>query len=136
MRKIETQIWLGDGLMSAAEVIALHRRLEEAISFVGGLQQLPRPDGQCDYEAWEEENKVWEEELRDAVKDLVVGLLGRELTGVSRKVSKRTKDTMSGANYTYEKMLEAGLGASDVGVDSDFEIADMFVEHFKRKRGQ
>lgn len=72
MRIFHGTVFLGSGDHSKQAVEALHARLDDAVSALGGLQQSRNPDeATLDAEA-----RV---ELEEVVRDLVSALLGREV---------------------------------------------------------
>ena len=70
-REFTEMIFLGAGDSSKAQVEKLHKRLDDAVGILGGLQQPLMSTDKMDREVEEHEIRVLREELRDAVEDIV-----------------------------------------------------------------
>lgn len=79
MRKFTGLLFLGAGRFSVRGRVRLHARLDEALDLSGGLQQpdliTSRPDP-----ARDEHAANMAEEVRDAARDLVAALTGRDMS--------------------------------------------------------
>ena len=74
MRKIHDEIFMGNGKHSLAEVYKLHRKVEKAITILGGLQQPGHPDSEERVQNEERVREQMERELRNTILDIAVGL--------------------------------------------------------------
>jgi hypothetical protein len=66
IREFKAMVYLGNGDLSLAICYHLHRRLEEALVKLGGLQQLRDKD----------EGQEWQ--IEGIVRDIVMALTGKE----------------------------------------------------------
>ena len=67
-RQFKGLLFRGDGDFSGHESVILHKRLDEGLSILSGLQQEHPSD-------W----RKWQADLEDVVKDLAAALLGRDV---------------------------------------------------------
>lgn len=74
-RQFEALLFLGAGEFSLSERARLHRRLDEALDLSGGLQQSSQGEPES-----ESERERLAQEVRDAARDLVAALTGRDIS--------------------------------------------------------
>jgi hypothetical protein len=78
MRHFHGLLFLGSGLSSQEGRAHLHRILDRALDISGGLQQ-PDPVTEPPRADREDEDRRWQREIEDAVRDIGAALLGREI---------------------------------------------------------
>lgn len=74
MRQFKETIFMGSGYFSLGQCYKLHKRLDEGLELLGGLQQPIHPESKEQKRKLLAENKRLKHELEDIIEDLKTAL--------------------------------------------------------------
>ena len=78
-KSFKKMIFLGNSDESERQVKLLHKKLDEVLENLGGLQQLIHADSEENYKRQKEQNEIGKKEIEDNVRQIVMALTGKEI---------------------------------------------------------